>query len=98
MLFEDAEQTGTLNHLGGVERASVAEVHAESRRLRESGVAVELPADEECCHAYQNKFWVTGPPDGQRWENYVVLADSTPPELEGLRVLPTADGTCCTTA
>lgn len=94
VLFEDPAQTGTLNHLG-VERTSVAEVHAESRRLRESGVEVELPADEECCHAYQNKFWVTGP-DGQRWENYVVLADSTP-ELEGLRVMPAAGNTCCTT-
>ena len=34
-----------------------------------------------CCYARQDKHWVTGP-DGQRWENYVVLADAQP-ELEG---------------
>jgi hypothetical protein len=28
-----------------------------------------------CCYARQAKHWVTGP-DGQRWENYVVLADA----------------------
>ena len=34
-----------------------------------------------CCYARQDKHWVTGP-DGQRWENYVVLADAGT-ELEG---------------
>ena len=34
-----------------------------------------------CCYARQDKHWVTGP-DGQRWENYVVLADAGT-DLEG---------------
>jgi hypothetical protein len=55
-----------------------------------------------CCYARQDKHWVTGP-DGQRWENYVVLADAQP-ELEGktsaeLAQLESADkvdaGGCC---
>ena len=40
-----------------------------------------------CCYARQDKHWVTGP-DGQRWENYVVLADA---EVE------CTPGDCCTT-
>ena len=59
-----------------------------------------------CCYARQAKHWVTGP-DGQRWENYVVLADADA-ELEGkttadVRANPAADmgpasgGGCCGT-
>ncbi len=29
-----------------------------------------------CCYAQQDKFWVEGTPDGERWEVYTVLADS----------------------
>jgi hypothetical protein len=29
-----------------------------------------------CCYAKQDKFWVQGPSDGERWEIYTVLADS----------------------
>ena len=42
---------------------------------------LEVEGDVVCCYARQDKHWVAGP-DGQRWENYVVLADAQP-ELEG---------------
>jgi len=80
VLFENPERTGTLNHLG-VERMSVEEVDAEASRLRAAGLALDVEDDVVCCYARQDKHWVTGP-DGQRWENYVVLADAHP-ELEG---------------
>ena len=44
-------------------------------------MTLEAEGDVVCCYARQSKHWVTGP-DGQRWENYVVLADAQP-ELEG---------------
>jgi catechol 2,3-dioxygenase-like lactoylglutathione lyase family enzyme len=80
VLFEDAEATGTLNHVG-VERESMDEVQAEADRLEAAGLTLDVEGDVVCCYARQDKHWVTGP-DGQRWENYVVLADAHP-ELEG---------------
>ncbi len=74
VLFENPDQTGTLNHLG-VERDSVAEVQAEAERLGAAGLTLDVEDDVVCCYARQDKHWVTGP-DGQKWENYVVLADA----------------------
>ena len=80
VLFENPEATGTLNHLG-VERDSMEQVEAEANRLEAAGLALRVEGDVVCCYARQDKHWVTGP-DGQRWENYVVLADAGA-ELEG---------------
>ena len=80
VLFENPGATGTLNHVG-VERESMEEVEAEANRLEAAGLALDVESDVVCCYARQDKHWVTGP-DGQRWENYVVLADAQP-ELEG---------------
>jgi len=84
VLLENPPATGTLNHLG-VERTSMAEVASEADRLEAAGLSLDVEGDVVCCYARQDKHWVTGP-DGQRWENYVVLADDRP-ELEGLAVL-----------
>lgn len=80
VLFENAAATGTLNHLG-VERESMTEVEEQADRLEAAGLTLDSEGDVVCCYARQEKHWVTGP-DGQRWENYVVLADAQP-ELEG---------------
>ena len=89
ILFENPEQTGTLNHLG-VERESMEEVEAEANRLEAAGLTLDVEGDVVCCYARQDKHWVTGP-DRQRWENYVVLADS---ESESGR--PATASACCT--
>jgi catechol 2,3-dioxygenase-like lactoylglutathione lyase family enzyme len=109
VLFENPEQTGTLNHLG-VERGSMEEVEAEADRLEAAGLALDVEGDVVCCYARQDKHWVTGP-DGQKWENYVVLADAggdlegkTFAEVEGIERNPDAAdfgvvsrGGCCAT-
>jgi catechol 2,3-dioxygenase-like lactoylglutathione lyase family enzyme len=100
VLFENPALTGTLNHVG-VERDSMSEVEAQAARLEAAGLAVDVEGDVVCCYARQDKHWVTGP-DGQRWENYVVLADARA-DLEGrtyaeLPLVEQADasaGTCC---
>ena len=104
VLFENAAATGTLNHLG-VERDSMEEVEAEADRLEAAGLELRVEGDVVCCYARQDKHWVTGP-DGQSWENYVVLADAQP-ELEGRtqadltlaesQVGAAPDGCCATT-
>jgi catechol 2,3-dioxygenase-like lactoylglutathione lyase family enzyme len=96
VLFENPAASGTLNHLG-VERASMDEVAAQADRLEAAGLSLETEGDVVCCYARQSKHWVTGP-DGQRWENYVVLADAQP-ELEGRSATEEAAPTsgCCAT-
>ena len=75
ILMQNPGQGGSLNHLG-VEVADAGTVDAEQARLAEAGLAAVDERDTTCCYARQDKFWVQGAPDGERWEIYTVLADS----------------------
>ena len=75
VLLENPGQGGSLNHLG-VEVADTGTVDAEHTRLAEAGLAPVDERDTTCCYARQDKFWVQGAPDGERWEIYAVLEDS----------------------
>ena len=75
VLLENPGQGGSLNHLG-VEVAGTGAVEAEQARLAEAGLAAVEERDTTCCYARQDKFWVKGAPDGERWEIYTVLQDS----------------------
>lgn len=75
VLLENPGQGGSLNHLG-VEVEDVAKVDAEQTRLAEAGLASIDERGTTCCYAKQDKFWVEGAPNGERWEVYTVLADS----------------------
>jgi catechol 2,3-dioxygenase-like lactoylglutathione lyase family enzyme len=73
VLFEAPAQAGTLNHLG-VEVPSTDDVVAETRRLAAAGLPTEIEEGVTCCHALQDKVWVSGA--DTRWEVYTVLADA----------------------
>jgi catechol 2,3-dioxygenase-like lactoylglutathione lyase family enzyme len=75
VLLENPGHGGTLNHLG-VEVSDTDAVDAEQARLAATGLASVDERDTTCCYARQDKFWVQGPTDGERWEIYTVLADS----------------------
>jgi catechol 2,3-dioxygenase-like lactoylglutathione lyase family enzyme len=75
VLIENPGRGGSLNHLG-VEVPDTATVDAEQARLAAAGFAATEERDSTCCYATQDKFWVEGTPDGERWEIYTVLADS----------------------
>ena len=75
ILMENPGAGGSLNHLG-VEVADTDAVDAEQTRLAEVGLASVDERDTTCCYAKQNKFWVQGAPNGERWEIYTVLEDS----------------------
>ncbi len=75
VLIENPGRGGSLNHLG-VEVADTDTVDAEQRRLAERGLASVDERDTTCCYAKQDKFWVEGAPNGERWEVYTVLEDS----------------------
>jgi catechol 2,3-dioxygenase-like lactoylglutathione lyase family enzyme len=75
ILMENRGDGGSLNHLG-VEVADTEAVDAEQQRLAEVGLASIDERDTTCCYARQDKFWVEGAPNGERWEIYTVLEDS----------------------
>lgn len=75
VLMESPGQGGSLNHLG-VEVADTGTVDAEQARLAQAGLAAVEERDTVCCYARQDKFWVQGTPDGERWEIYTVTQDS----------------------
>jgi hypothetical protein len=81
-----------------VAEARETELRRAARSRGHAGLTLAGEGDVVCCYARQDKHWVTGP-DGQRWENYVVLADAHP-ELEGQATAGAAapsTGGCCAT-
>ena len=75
MLIENPGRGGSLNHLG-VEVTDTDTVDSEQRRLALAGLASVDERDSTCCYAKQDKFWVEGAPNGERWEVYTVLEDT----------------------
>lgn len=76
VLIESKGAVDRLNHLG-VELPDVDEVDAAQTRLAAAGLTSIDERGTTCCYAKQDKFWVEGAPDGERWEYYTVLADSS---------------------
>ena len=91
ILMENPGRGGSINHLG-VEVADVDMVDSEQTRLAGEGFASIDERGTTCCYAKQDKFWVEGAPDGERWEVYTVLADSATFSAEA-----TEGTTCCGT-
>jgi catechol 2,3-dioxygenase-like lactoylglutathione lyase family enzyme len=91
VLIENPGSGGSLNHLG-VEVVDTDTVDAEQTRLAAAGFASVDERDSTCCYAKQDKFWVEGAPNGERWEIYTVLADSV--TFSATRA---AGSTCCGT-
>ncbi|MDQ3738385.1 MAG: VOC family protein [Actinomycetota bacterium] len=91
VLFENAGEPGSINHLG-VETETADEVVAAEARLGDAGLATTGVDDTVCCYAEKTETWVSGP-DGARWEWYVKRGDA-----EQLATSTTGDvGSCCPT-
>jgi catechol 2,3-dioxygenase-like lactoylglutathione lyase family enzyme len=90
VLLENPGHGGSINHLG-VEVSDIGTVDAEQSRLAQAGLASTDERGTTCCYAQQDKFWVEGAPNGERWEIYTVLADS-----QTFGCQPGADGGCVT--
>jgi catechol 2,3-dioxygenase-like lactoylglutathione lyase family enzyme len=75
VLIENPGQGGSVNHLG-VEVTDTDTVDSTQTRLAAAGLASIDERDQTCCYAKQDKFWVEGTPNGERWEIYTVLEDS----------------------
>ncbi len=65
-----------LDHLG-VEVEDTDLVTAAAQRLAVEGLATRVEDQVTCCHAVQDKVWVSGP-GHEPWEVYTVTADAGP--------------------
>jgi catechol 2,3-dioxygenase-like lactoylglutathione lyase family enzyme len=88
---------GTIDHVG-VQVESVESVMAQLGRVKAAGLVVTEEMGVNCCHANQDKFWVTDP-DGVEWEvyhlNYDLEGDEPKRNAQprGLAMLPAT--ACC---
>ena len=87
VLFADAGEPGTLNHIG-VEVESTDQVAAVIARTQDLGFEQHVQENVSCCFAVQDKTWVKGPEND--WEFYTVLGDA--PAM----ACGTVETTCCT--
>jgi catechol 2,3-dioxygenase-like lactoylglutathione lyase family enzyme len=93
-----AQGHGAVNHMGvQVEDRDV--VVRELARVKAAGLPVREEFSVNCCHANQDKFWVSDP-DGVEWEVYVLNHDIEEDAHEIgaplARPLPMAKaGACC---
>ncbi|MBM0066835.1 ArsI/CadI family heavy metal resistance metalloenzyme [Alkalicoccobacillus gibsonii] len=62
-----------INHLG-VQVDSAADVLFHKTRLEKVGFFAREEMDVNCCHAIQDKFWVTDP-NGIEWEYFYTKED-----------------------
>jgi catechol 2,3-dioxygenase-like lactoylglutathione lyase family enzyme len=95
LVLVEAEEGGTLNHLG-VEVETALEVAAAEGRLTADGIETTGVDDTVCCYAEKTETWVADP-DGAPWEVYVKTGDAE--QLHGTSASapdPSAtSGTCC---
>lgn len=90
LVLVESDSANSLNHLG-VEVQSPTEVDVAHKRLAAAGMATLAEDRVICCHAQQDKVWVTAP-DGVRWEIYTITDD-----LLELRAAPETEEECCRT-
>jgi lactoylglutathione lyase len=67
------EGRGHVDHMG-IQVESQAIVLSELERVKAAGLPVREEFGVDCCHANQDKFWVSDP-DGVEWEVYVLNHD-----------------------
>jgi len=94
LVLVESDGANKLNHLG-VEVSSTAKVNAERRRLAANGLTTIEEDGVVCCHAEQDKVWVTTP-DGVRWEVYTITDDMLD-EHQGRQARVRARAGCCQT-
>jgi hypothetical protein len=83
----------------GVQVEAREVVVRELERVKASGLSVREEFSVNCCHANQDKFWVSDP-DGVEWEVYVLnhdIDEDAPADVVPMtRPLPMAKaGACC---
>lgn len=82
VLIENPAAGGGLNHLG-IEAATPEQVTAARYRFREAGLETRVAEQDVCCHAVQDKVFVTAPDVPLGWWEYYTVTDDNPANPDG---------------
>ena len=103
VLIENRGAAQRLNHLG-VEAPTGAEVDAALSRFQAAGLSATVATQDVCCHAAQDKVFVSAPDVPLGWWEYYTVTDDDPANPAGETVSVCAEScaaqnsetsTCC---
>jgi predicted enzyme related to lactoylglutathione lyase len=103
VLIEKPGAAEHLNHLG-VEAASSSDVTEALRRFQAAGLETIVAEQDVCCHATQDKVFVTAPNVPLGWWEVYSISDDNPANPEGAdnsvcaascAAQDNAESTCC---
>jgi predicted enzyme related to lactoylglutathione lyase len=103
VLIEKPGADERLNHLG-VEAATAEQVAAAQERFEATGLETTVAEQDVCCHATQDKLFVTAPDVPLGWWEFYTVTDDNPanPDAAASSVCEAScaandsvEGTCC---
>jgi predicted enzyme related to lactoylglutathione lyase len=103
VLIEKPGATERLNHLG-VEAATAADVSTALQRFEAAGLETAVAEQDVCCHATQDKVFVTAPDVPLGWWEFYSISDDNPANPDGATnsvcatncaAQDSAESTCC---
>lgn len=105
VLIENSGAGERLNHLG-IEADSAEQVPSALARFQEAGLTTTVAEQDLCCHAVQDKIFVTAPDVPRGWWEFYAVTDDNPANPEGATEsvcaqsceseTQTVGSTCCT--
>jgi catechol 2,3-dioxygenase-like lactoylglutathione lyase family enzyme len=94
VLIENPGADGALNHIG-VEAPTTAEVTAALHRFQAAGLHATVAEQEVCCHATQDKVFVTAPDVPYGWWEFYAITDDDPARPKGGSTSACAGSSSC---
>jgi predicted enzyme related to lactoylglutathione lyase len=103
VLIEKPGTSERLNHLG-VEAATADDVASALERFQAAGLETKVAEQDVCCHATQDKVFVTAPDVPLGWWEFYSISDDNPANPEGASnsvcaascaAQDDAESTCC---
>jgi catechol 2,3-dioxygenase-like lactoylglutathione lyase family enzyme len=99
VLIENPDAGETLNHIG-VEAQAPEAVTAALARFEAAGLQTTVAEQDVCCHAVQDKLFVTAPDVPHGWWEFYAVTDDDPanPDAQSTSVCAAAceeGGPCC---
>jgi len=97
VLFENPSASERLNHLG-IETTRPEDVPEAEARFRAAGLETRAAMSDLCCHAVQDKVFVTAPDVPHGWWELYAITDDTPDETSPAASVCCADSGDSSTA
>ena len=103
VLIEKPNAEQLLNHLG-IEAATTEEVVAALQQFKDAGLEATVAEQDVCCHATQEKVFVSAPDVPLGWWEFYSISDDNPANPDGesnsvcaasCAAQDSAESTCC---